>query len=59
MNEMSTKMYNDMLDMYAAAALSAVIAEDAYGNQYSIARRTLDIAKVMIEIRNLEYAKKD
>ena len=59
MNEMSTRMYNDMLDKYARAALPAVIAADEYGNQYSIARRTFDIAKVMIEIRNLEYAKKD
>ena len=56
---MSTKMYNELLDAYAMAALPAVIAEDAYGNQYSIARRTLDIAKVMIEIRNLEYAKNE
>ena len=51
--------YNMLLDKYAAAALPAVIAEDAYGNQYSIARRTFDIAKVMIEIRDLEYAKKN
>jgi hypothetical protein len=51
--------YNEKLDEYAKAALPAVIAADELGNQYSIARRTFDIAKVMIEIRDLEYAKKD
>lgn len=51
--------YNMLLDKYALAALPAVIAADEYGNQYSIAHRTFDIAKVMVEIRDLEYAKKD
>ena len=37
--------YNMLLDKYACAAPPAFIAEDAYDNQYSIARRTLDIAK--------------
>lgn len=51
--------YNMLLDKYAAAALPAVITEDENGNQWSIARRALTIAKVMIEVRELEYAKKD
>lgn len=54
-----TTIYNKQLDKFAATALPSVIAEDPYGNQYSIARRAFDIAKVMIEIRDLEYAKKD
>jgi hypothetical protein len=42
------------------AALTGILANpDCDSNRYTVARQALEMAKVMIEMKDLEYVKKD